>query len=123
VFSLSAAFIFMLIGSYFAFRGSDPSAAIAPISLSALYFSSILCGFLSTKLMNGAKFINGSVAGFAFIMLVMLISIFLGTGKQDFSHGLRALLFLLIIPAVYLGVFLGNIKLQKKRKSPYKRRK
>ena len=123
VFSLSAAFIFMLIGAYFAFGSTDPSSAIVPISLSALYLSSILCGFLSTRLMKGAKFIGGSLSCFAFIMLIMVVSLFLGVVKQGFTPGIRALLFLLIIPAVYFGVFLGNIKAQKKRKSPYKKRR
>ena len=122
VLSLSAAFVFVLVGAYIAFRGADPSRAITPIALSALYLSGILCGFLSSKLMKGHLWLNGAMSCFAFMMTVMTVSLFLGGGTSAFSPGTRAVLLLLMIPSVFAGVLLGKFKVVKKRKSPYRRR-
>ena len=122
VFSLSAAFIFMLVGALIAFKSTDPGKTVVPISLSALYLSSILCGFISAKLMRGHVWINGGLSCFMFIMTVMIVSLILGAKDLIFSSGIRAALLLLIIPAVFAGVLLGNFKVVKKRKSPYRKR-
>jgi putative membrane protein (TIGR04086 family) len=121
VFSLSAAFIFMLIGAAIAFRGADPVKAIIPISLSALYLSSVLCGFLSSKMASGKTLLNGAFSCFLFIMSILTVSFFLGSKNLVFSSGIKTILFLLIIPSVFAGIMLGNFKVVKKRRRPYRR--
>lgn len=123
VLALSAAFIFMLAGALIAFSGDDPTSSIQIIALVALYASALLSGFLSSKLGGRGVFLGGSVSAFIFVMLVLLVSLFIGKGASPFSPGQRAIIFLMIIPAVYLGALLGTYKRKKKRQNPYKHKR
>ena len=122
LFSLFAAFLLMFIGTAIVFNTVDPCVLITPISLSSLYLSSIFCGFLSSKLYRSSPLTSGGVSGLMFILTVLIISLFLKPETVTFTAGIQAILFLSIIPAVFLGAFLGNIKIVKKHKSPYRRR-
>ena len=114
LFSMSAAFLFMLIATAMAFNTADPCVLIMPISLSAIYLTGIFCGFLSSKLHRGAPLVSGAVSGLMLILAVLIISLFLKSETLTFASGTKAILFLAIIPAVFIGAFLGNIKIVKK---------
>ena len=122
LFSISAAFLLMFIATAIAFNSADPCALAAPISLSSLYLAGIFCGFLSSKMHRGSPLLIGSISALMFILTVLVISLFIKPGDTSFTSGTKAILFLSIIPSIFIGSFLGNVKIVKKRKSPYKRR-
>ena len=124
VLSVSVAFLFILIASAIIIKAPDPIAAIKPTALISLYLSALICGFISKKSSSLPSALIGVTSGLSLTLIVMTVSFFLPNSAQaSFLPGTKALLFILIFPTAIIGSLLGGIKMSKKRKSPYSKRK
>jgi len=122
--SISAALLIIFITSFVIIKTDDPCSAIIPASLIALYFSATLNGFIANKNENHSALLRSVSSSVTFILFILMFSIIIPFSNSiTFSPGLRAMLFILTIPANMIGAFLGGIKIIKKRKSPYSRRR
>ena len=120
---LSALLISLIAGAII-IRTPDPCGAILPVSLSTLYFTSMLFGFLSQKSIKGPVLLIGLISGIVFILFIITVSSFI-PAQSISSSGMinRPLVISLLIPSSMLGVVFGNTRLIKKRRSNHSRRK
>ena len=123
-FSVLVSLLLLFISSLILTNISDPCVAIKPISLSILYFASLLCGFIAKKSSKLSFLLSGGASSLSFILFILIASLIIPSSHAlTFSDGTKAMLFLITIPTSIAGALLGEIKLVKKRHSPYHKRK
>ena len=107
------------------YRTSDPTSYIVPAAFSALYISSLIGGFFSSKLNGGSALLCGLLTGAMLLVVMFLISL---PVSNDLSADLGIIenisLRAAIMVCTILGAFIGVTKQRsksKKRKTNKKR--
>ncbi len=100
---------------------ADPNRYIAPMSLSILFISSLLGGFVSVKQNKSSALLCGLVYGGMLLVLTLVVSLFFDNSYSSeysliMSIGLRGIAVALSI----LGAFIGS---GRKKKPSFKRKR
>lgn len=116
-----SAIILLLIFCSISNSMSDPESVSMPLSLCALYLSSIIGGVGAVKI-SGDGILSGLVSGVISAGIILLLST-LPLPPSGLSTIPSVILLLLVIPASVIGAFIGKkrnkkIKNYKKKKRP-----
>lgn len=65
--------ILSFAASFIAYSSDDPGSLIKPLATAAFFFSTVICGIVSSK-KSGKNPISALVGGTAFVMLLTLVS-------------------------------------------------
>lgn len=115
--SLAVCVAAVLVASAIAFATKDPASLCEKFALVTLALSSVICGWISSKV-TGDAMLSGAIVGAALSLFLALVSIIffkssLGVGKSFVYH-------LVVVALSVLGSFLGRKKNNVRR---YKRRR
>ena len=110
---------FLLIFCGIANSMESPESVIAPLSICALYLSSILCGLGAVKI-SGDGILSGLISGAMSACIVLILSA-LPLPTSGLSTGISILFTALIIPASVMGAFVGKKRKIKSKRYPNKR--
>ncbi len=103
-----SACLLALIGTAVCAYSSDPHGLILPLGLIALYLASMIGGWITLRCHKSAPLLCGAVSGGGTLLLVFLVSLFLGkSGDSSLSLGLSLLLHTLIPFFSVLGARMG----------------
>ncbi len=115
---LVSALVLLLILCATAYSTRDPDAITEPLSMCALYLSSIIGGVAAVR-MSGDGIVSGLISGGITALLVMLLSCLpLPASGFDLTHSL--IFTSLVIPASAVGALVG--RRQRKKVSPMKKK-
>lgn len=113
--------LFILIFCAVAYSTDDPDAMTKPLSLTALYLSAAIGGICAVRL-SGGRMVCGLLSGAITALIVFALSVIpiydsgLGVGE--------ALIFnALIVPASFVGAFVGMPRAKKPKKHPSRLKK
>lgn len=112
-----SALILLLIFCIAAYATADPDSIIMPLSLCALYLSSIIGGIAAVRF-SGDGIMSGLISGIITALIVFIFSC-LPLRDSGFDLPFSLILNLLVIPASVLGSLVGHKKI--KVKSPRKK--
>ena len=121
-FTVTGAFILILISSALILSTPDPALYIPPISVSLLCISAIACGFISSYRTDVSPLTAGLLSGTILCVFVLTVALFLGHRNMVLSPTVRVILFLAIVPLSVCGAFIGGTRLHQKRRTTIKRR-
>jgi len=116
---VGATIILMLIFCSVAYSLEDPDSVTVPLSLCALYVSSIICGIAAVKI-SGDGIVSGALSGGITALLLLCLSA-LPLPEGVFEMPISFFLILLVIPSSIVGAILGH-KRKKARRSPKHKR-
>ena len=113
--------ILVLVFCAIAYATSDPNSIIKPLSLSALYISAAIGGICAARL-SGGSLLSGIISGIITALAVLLLS-FIPIYKSGMDTGNTLILNAFIIPAAFMGAFVGKprAKNSKKRRAKIKK--
>jgi len=116
VWALSAV-ILLLIFCAAAYSMEDPDSVLFPLSLCALYMSSVVGGIAAVRL-SGDGMISGLLSGIMTIILIVLLSLFpFPVFCENLSTSIGYLA--MVLPASMIGAVLGH----KRKEKPKSKRK
>ena len=116
--AFATSILLALIMSTVTLKTSDPTALLSPLSLVALYLSSLAGGFFSVRDKNDPTLLCGAFSGVLFMILHKLTALFLPSEfASDRKFLVSALLHILIILFSCLGAYAAvRMKKSKKRR-------
>lgn len=103
---LASAVLLLLIFCAVAYSTSDPASITAPLSLCALYLSSLIGGVAAVRL-SGDGIASGALSGLITAVLVFVLSA-LPLPESSFDLPQSLIFTALVIPASVLGAVIGH---------------
>lgn len=111
--ALAAFALLLLASTALCLLSGEPSALIPALALASNYLSALVGGFFAHRSQRSLSFaLCGAACGAAFMLLLALILLPLGSAGERMSHLLR----FIDIPCAMLGAFLSSSKKEKKRR-------
>lgn len=104
------------------FPTADPARLAVPFAAVLMCVSSLVCGFMAARLVNGSPLAAGLLSGVMLEVFILAVALFIGHGGMTLSPWARVLFFLLIVPLSASGSLIGNMKLPQKRRTTIRRR-
>lgn len=99
------------------YSAEDPAAMTTPLSLAALYLSSLVAGFASVCRHRSSALLCGSLGGLLFMVVLLAVSCLLrGHAEDAFSTSSALLLRAMMLPVSAIGGFLGLPRQSAKRR-------
>ena len=117
---LSSAVLLLLFG-WICYTREDPSALLGILGRAGLYISAFLGGFFAAKFNREKGLLSGLAAGGAFMLFVIMLSLFLRSGSESIKF-MTWVMFLLILLIGTAGGYLG-VPSGKKRKRKNKKKR
>ena len=118
----AAAALLLLTGTAICYAQPDPSAALKPFALAALYLSAAVCGLTAGRA-SERTLITGAAAGGLYCLLVTALSLIPVSDATGYSPGISIVLHIGIIAAALAGAWLGRRRTVRKTHSHKKRRR
>ncbi len=116
---LVSALLLLLLFCAIAYSTADPDSLIRPLSMCALYLSSMIGGISAVKL-SGDGIVSGCLSGLITTLIVFCISA-LPLYDSGIEMPYSLIFLLLIVPASAAGAVIGHRKEKKPRKNSVKR--
>ena len=116
---LASILLLLLLFCAIAYSTADPDSIIRPLSLCALYLSSLIGGISAVRF-SGDGIVSGCLSGIITTVIVFCISV-LPLHDSGIEMPYSLIFLLLIIPASAAGSILGHRKEKKPKKNTRKR--
>ena len=120
--TLAFAFVTILLITAIVFPTADPARLAVPLSALLFCFFSAVCGFISSKLCRPAPISSGILSGAILEVFILTVAFIIGHKGMAIPAGIRAMLFLTVVPLSALGAFAGTMRTARKRRTTIHRR-
>ena len=119
--SILSSAVLLLVFGWICFTREDPAALSGILGRTALYLSAFLGGFFASRFNREKGLLSGLTAGGAFMLFVVMLSLFLRSGNEPVKF-MTWVMFLLILLVGTAGGYLG-VPSGKKRKRKNKKKR